>query len=173
MLAIWCLPTLADLVLRRGAPAVFRRNGLIAAGWWWIGWGVVAGLLGFLAGHVAVMNIPASALGSPGVVGGVTGLGSLLGVAAAAAGEEIFFRGFLQGWLDARWGVRVAVWGQAVAFLLPHLLLILVDPTLWVLLPLQFLIGLALGVLRWRSGSVWPAVVAHVLTNVIAGLLYQ
>ncbi|MCS5479198.1 CPBP family intramembrane metalloprotease [Corynebacterium sp. YIM 101645] len=166
MLAIWCLPTLVDLTARRGAPAAFRRNGLIAAGWWWIGWGVVAGLLGFLAGHVAAMNIPASALGS-------AGLGGLLGVAAAAAGEEIFFRGFLQGWLDSRWGVRAAVWGQAVAFLLPHLLLVLVEPALWVLLPVQFLIGLALGMLRWRSGSVWPAVVAHVLTNVTAGLLYQ
>lgn len=172
MLVIWCLPTLAHLALRRGAPAAFVRNGLTAAGWWWIGWGVVVGLIGFLLGHLAAMNVAPSALASPGVAGGVVGLGALVNVAAAAAGEEVFFRGFLQGWLASRRGRRVALWGQAVAFLLPHLFLLLADARLWVLLPVQFLLGLLLGVLRHHSGSMWPAVVAHVLTNVMAGIFF-
>ena len=172
MLVIWSLPTVLHLTLRRAAPAALRLNGLTAAGWWWTGWGVVLGLIGFLLGHLAAMNVPPAALTSPGVAAGVVGLGTLANVAAAAAGEEFFFRGFLQGQLAARWGDRVALWGQAAAFLLPHLPLLLVDAALWPLLPVQFILGLLLGVLRRRSGSVWPAVVAHVLTNVMAGIFF-
>lgn len=170
MLLLWSLPTLIHLGLTRGAFATRRIHGLRPAGWWWIGWGVVIGMIGLLLGFLAFMLVPddATAAVSPGPA---LGVGAMIGIAAAAAGEEIFFRGFLQGQL-ARWrGERFALWAQAVIFLLPHLFLLLIDARLWVLLPIQFLLGLLLGVLRQRTGSVLPGVVAHALTNVTAGLL--
>lgn len=173
MLLLWSLPTLIHLMLSRGDDGGQSRrlNGLLPVGWWWIGWGVVVGLVCLMAGMIAVAGLPREALAGSTVSGAITGPGAALGVAAAAAGEEIFFRGFLQGHL-ARWrGERFALWGQAVIFLLPHLPLLLVDARLRVLLPVQFLAGLLLGMLRRSSGSVLPAVTAHALTNMASGIL--
>ncbi|AGF72718.1 CPBP family intramembrane glutamic endopeptidase [Corynebacterium halotolerans] len=171
MLLLWSLPTLVDLAVARGGDPVRRRNGLLPTDWWWVGWGVVVGLLGLMLGLFTALNLPTGLTIGPGTTGAVTGFSAAVGVAAAAAGEEIFFRGFVQGHLARRFGARAALWGQAVIFLLPHLFLLLVDARLWILLPVQFLLGLVAGVLRRGSGSVLPGVIAHVLTNVAAGAL--
>ena len=70
--------------------------------------------------------------------------------------EELTFRGLGFGLLS-KYGVRVALVGTAVLFGLVHGFL--------VALPLFVIVGLALGWLRMRSGSVYPGMVMHGLCN--------
>ncbi len=60
---------------------------------------------------------------------------------------------------------------QALVFLAPHLLLLLVSSSFWPLLPVQLLAGWLLGLLRERSGSIGPPTAAHVAANVLGPLL--
>jgi membrane protease YdiL (CAAX protease family) len=89
--------------------------------------------------------------------------GPLLGImmlslsVLAGIGEELFFRGFMQTRLQRRWGPWPAIVITAVAFGLIHL-----DP---VHAPLACLSGLLLGWITEQTGSVLPAVAAHVVNN--------
>ena len=56
-----------------------------------------------------------------------------------ALGEEVFFRGLLGGWLERRYGFNIGNLIQSVVFLLPHLLLLLVSPSFWLVIIVQFL----------------------------------
>jgi hypothetical protein len=85
----------------------------------------------------------------------------------AALGEEIFFRGFLGGWLNRRWGFIAGNTVQTLVFLLPHLLLLLVSLQLWPILLVQGIAGWLLGWLRHRSGSILPGWIAHSLANAL------
>ena len=87
-----------------------------------------------------------------------------------ALGEEIFFRGLLGGWLERRYGFRVGNVVQAVVFLLPHLLLLMVSMSFWLVVVVQFLAGWSLGWLRSRSGSILPGWLAHSLMNAVGAL---
>jgi len=86
-------------------------------------------------------------------------------------GEEIFFRGLLTGWLEQHLGFVKGNTTQAFFFLLPHLLLLLVSLSLWVVIIVQFLAGWAMGWLRSRSGSILPGWLAHSLMNALGALL--
>lgn len=87
-------------------------------------------------------------------------------------GEEIFFRGLFGGWLMKRCGFLVGNTIQALLFVLPHLLLILlVSPRYWLVLPFDLLAGWGLGWLRFRSGSIWPRWLSHTLVNTMSDLL--
>jgi membrane protease YdiL (CAAX protease family) len=85
-------------------------------------------------------------------------------------GEEIFFRGLLGGWLERRIGFWVGNAVQAVVFLLPHLLLLMVSTSFWLVVVLQFLAGWVLGWIRSRSGSILPGWLAHSLMNAVGAL---
>ena len=85
-------------------------------------------------------------------------------------GEEIFFRGLLGGWLERRFGFVKGNTMQACVFLLPHLLLLLVSFSFWVVVIVQFLAGWVLGWLRSRSGSIMPGWLAHSLMNALGAL---
>lgn len=74
--------------------------------------------------------------------------------------EELVFRGLLYGWLAGRWGPGIAVIGSSLAFAAAHVELAHVI----LVLPL----GLVFGWLRWRSGSLWPSIVAHMFNNGLA-----
>ncbi len=74
--------------------------------------------------------------------------------------EELVFRGLVWGWLTGRWGVRVAIPVSSGLFALAH-----VEP---LHVALVFPIGLLLGWLRWRTGSIWPPIAAHVANNAFA-----
>ena len=82
-----------------------------------------------------------------------------------ALGEEIFFRGFLGGWLVQRLGFTIGNTIQTLVFLLPHLLLLLVSQSLWSIIIIQLVAGWLLGWLRYRSNSILPGWLAHSLTN--------
>lgn len=88
-----------------------------------------------------------------------------------ALGEEVFFRGLLGGWLEQRFGFMKGNTMQAFVFLLPHLLLLLVSLSFWVVVVVQFLAGWVMGWLRSRSGSIMPGWLAHSLMNALGALL--
>lgn len=78
--------------------------------------------------------------------------------------EELLFRGVLLSALLQRWRTGWSVAISSLAFALIHL------PGLdyqWYALPDLLLLALALSWLRLRSGSIWPAVLAHGLNNVL------
>ena len=87
-----------------------------------------------------------------------------------ALGEEIFFRGFLGGWLVRRFGFVIGNTVQALVFLLPHLLLLLVSQSLWPVIVVQMIAGWLLGWLRYRSNGILPGWLAHSLTNALGAL---
>jgi len=87
-----------------------------------------------------------------------------------ALGEEILFRGLLGGYLERRFGFMKGNTMQAFIFLLPHLLLLLVSVSFWVVVVVQFLAGWILGWLRFRSGSILPGWLVHSLMNVLGAL---
>jgi uncharacterized protein len=82
--------------------------------------------------------------------------------------EELFFRGVVQGVLTRRWGARVAIVTQALAFALVHYR---VGMTLALTLSTWGQIAVAgffLGVLKWRYERLGPGMVAHALFNAFA-----
>lgn len=137
------------------------------------GWllGVATAAVGLGIGWAATLAVPPEVLHGPGTTGRITGVLTGLAVVLRAVGEEVLFRGFLQGLIGRRWGAVAGVVGQGVLFLLPHLMLLVVSPTLAPLVAGQFLIGLLLGWLRERTGSIAPGALAHAVVNVAAGLL--
>jgi uncharacterized protein len=88
-----------------------------------------------------------------------------------ALGEEIFFRGLLGGYLMRRFGFVVGNTEQALIFLLPHLLLLMVSLHLWPLLVVQLTAGWFLGWLLYMSGSILPGWVIHSLANAFGAFL--
>lgn len=101
-------------------------------------------------------------------IGPVDGLGAAVALAisivtvvgAAAVLEELYFRGLLYGRLDARLGAASAVVGSAGIFGLVHF-----EPNAF---PALFGLGLVLGLLRWRTASVWPGMAVHAANNALA-----
>jgi membrane protease YdiL (CAAX protease family) len=87
-----------------------------------------------------------------------------------ALGEEIFFRGFLGGWLVRRLGFALGNTVQALIFLLPHLLLLLISLDLWPIIAVQVVAGWILGWLRYRSDSILPGWLTHSLANAFGAL---
>lgn len=79
--------------------------------------------------------------------------------------EELLFRGVLLSALLRRLRTVWAVSASAVLFALVHLMDL---HWLWYALPNLALLGAALAWLRLRSGSLWPAVIAHACNNLLA-----
>jgi membrane protease YdiL (CAAX protease family) len=75
---------------------------------------------------------------------------------ATPIGEEFLFRGVVTNAL-LRYGPFVGVVGSASIFALMH--------GLNMVLPAALVAGLVAGELFRRSGSVWPAVVVHIVFN--------
>ncbi|MFP5020701.1 CPBP family intramembrane glutamic endopeptidase [Pseudonocardia phyllosphaerae] len=124
-------------------------------------------------GWLVVLLIPPEALAAPGLSGPAPVVSVAAGalVAVRALVEELFFRGLVAGVLIRRLGFRWGNLAQALVFLVAHLPLLLVDPRVWPILPLQFVAGWLLGWLRHRSGSVLPGGLVHVVVNLLAGVL--
>lgn len=110
--------------------------------------------------------------GSKNVVGAPSTAGDYVAIVLLALAEEMLFRGFLAGWLFRRYGFESGNIFQALIFVAPHMLLLLVSLSLWPLLPLQLIAGWLLGWLRERSGSIGPCWLAHALTNLLPAVLF-
>jgi membrane protease YdiL (CAAX protease family) len=172
-LILLSIPTVIYLLVRRrrtdrGRPSMGLTWGASGDYVWAIGAVIVLCGLSLAATKL----VPADVLATAGTTNRITTLVAAVAVIVRAAGEEMLFRGFLQGVIANRFGKSTGIWVQAVLFLLPHLaLLLLVSPLVWPILPAQFLTGLALGWLRSRHDSVAPTIAVHAVANVIAGLI--
>ncbi len=86
----------------------------------------------------------------------------VIGLLAGSA-EELFFRGFMQTRLRARWPPVAAVVATSACFGLMHIE--------WLHALLAFLLALYLGFITELSGSALPAMAAHVVNNTLFTLL--
>lgn len=109
---------------------------------------------------------------SKNVVAASTTAGGYVAIVLFALAEEMFFRGWLAGLLFRRLGFATGNIVQALVFLAPHVLLLLVSLRLWPILPLQLIAGWVLGWLRQRSDSIGPGWLAHALINLLPALLF-
>ncbi len=71
--------------------------------------------------------------------------------------EEIFFRGFVFPGLHRGMALGWAILISSLLFAIAH-----GDPASF---PVLFIIGLALAFLRWRTNSIWPGIMLHMLNN--------
>lgn len=76
--------------------------------------------------------------------------------------EEMLFRGYVQRRLLRRWRAGWAILFTSAVFAIVHL-----EPVQVVFaLP----VGLWLGIVAWRAGSIWPSVVCHAFINLFVNL---
>ena len=95
----------------------------------------------------------------------------LYGVVKTGFSEELLFRGLIAGSLGRRLPLLWANLLQALVFLLPHLLVVVVMPEVWGLLPVVFVAALFLGWARIRSESILGPWLVHASANVAMALL--
>lgn len=81
-------------------------------------------------------------------------------VVIASFAEEMLFRGFFQGTMERLTDVTKAVMSTALVFAVVHF-----NPW-WFLEILIF--GVLIGVIVWKSGSIFPGVAVHALKNFLA-----
>jgi membrane protease YdiL (CAAX protease family) len=86
----------------------------------------------------------------------------VLGLLAGTA-EELFFRGYMQTRLRARWSPGGAVAATSACFAIMHLE--------WLHGLLAFVLGLYLGFITEMAGSALPAIASHVVNNVVFTLV--
>jgi membrane protease YdiL (CAAX protease family) len=79
--------------------------------------------------------------------------------------EELFFRGLIAGSLSRRLPLLWANLVQALVFLIPHLLVLIVMPELWGFLPVIFAGSLFWGWVRIKSGSIVGSWLMHACGN--------
>ncbi|MFH1312727.1 MAG: CPBP family intramembrane glutamic endopeptidase [Candidatus Eisenbacteria bacterium] len=82
----------------------------------------------------------------------------LIAALGAAVSEEFIFRGVLQNGFSSRLRGWIAVLITASVFAILH--------TIW-RFPPAFILGVFLGVLYWRTGSLWPPIAAHLTINTV------
>lgn len=94
-------------------------------------------------------------------------LGLVLLVIFAPLSEELLFRGFIYGGLaQSRIGPIGAILITSAIWTVIH-----VQYT-WIIMTQIFIYGVVFGVVRWKSGSLWPSMVAHGVVNLIAGAVF-
>ncbi|MCW5737241.1 MAG: CPBP family intramembrane metalloprotease [Enhydrobacter sp.] len=142
---------------RTAIPAL----GLRPAKWKYL----VFGPLATLALSVAVSQLGIEPQGMKQVLDFVPNrlvLSLLLLAVLAPLVEELVFRGLIYGWVAGRWGGMAGLIVSSLAFAAAHF-----EPAHVVLvLPL----GLLFGWMRWRTDSLLPSLVAHILNNGFAVL---
>lgn len=170
--------TLVVQLVRRWWPASWRQAALPGLGFTWpahpaffaaaLVVGVLMPMLGGLLTQWLAQGHPVSQdikqLGAHISLGLRLPL-ALLVVTLGPLVEELLFRGVLLSALARYTGQGAAIVLSAALFACVHL------PDLsflWYALPNLALLGLVLGWLRVQSGSIWPAVLAHGVNNLLA-----
>ena len=178
------IPSLIYVAVRRRRgekwKEVFEKIGWRGSRRIYFLWSLVVIILVGGLGWLALQAVPSEVLQDPNInisdyTGWTLSLSSFLLVwlreaIYVALGEEIFFRGFLGGWLVRRLGFAIGNTIQALVFILPHLLLLLVSQSLWLIIIVQLIAGWLMGWLRCRSNSILPGWLAHSLSNAIGAL---
>lgn len=94
-------------------------------------------------------------------------LALLYGVVKTGFCEELLFRGLIAGSLSRRLPMLWANLLQAIIFLAPHVILVvLIMPEMWLMLPIIFVGSLFLGWVRIKSGSICGTWLIHASVNV-------
>lgn len=132
---------------------------LLAAGAWFAA-AIGVGLWSQLVTNIDTISPPDNTTPALEIAGGSIALALLLVALWGPVVEEIFFRGFLLGGLQARIGAWPAILFSSGVFALFHLLPGLYVPT--------FLLGVAFGWVYLKTRSIWPAIFAHSLHNTLA-----
>ncbi len=148
---------LVDRLRLRSAPR-WKALGMLGAGGV-VGIGqVFSGVMVFagMEGRGALGVIARAFADAPAEI--VVAAALIVGV-GAGVGEELLFRGYMLTRLRERWGPRVAVLTSAALFGLVHF-----DP--WHS-AFAFTVGLLLGWLSLRAGTVRSTIAAHVLNNLV------
>jgi membrane protease YdiL (CAAX protease family) len=125
------------------------------------------GITHLLAGHHQVHQDVTMLAGKVSL--GMRLLLALLVVGVAPFVEELVFRGVLLSGLASRMRVGWAIVVSAIIFGCVHL------PDFkfaWYPVPALVLLGLALGWMRVRSGSLWPSITLHATNNFLAMLAW-
>ena len=149
------------LRIRALAPFGF---GPVSRRWLWIG--LAAGVFAFFVKGLAVLGYLSLvgstenpqdiyAMGATGGVGSIILATILLGI-LTPIGEEFLFRGVLANAL-LRYGALVGVVGSALIFAVMH--------GINMVFPAALVAGLVAGEVFRRSGSIWPAVIVHIVFN--------
>lgn len=87
------------------------------------------------------------------------------GVVQTGFTEELLFRGLIAGSLSRRLPLLWANLAQALIFFLPHLLVLMVMPEMWAVLPLVLVGALTFGWIRIKSGSILGSWLMHASGN--------
>jgi len=157
------------------ASAEMRRQNLRANKLSLRMWGasLAAGLIGFgslvalLVLAARLVRLPASSpIVTPPDMPVATAL-SLLVMASIVAGvtEEAAFRGYMQGPIERRYGLAVAVLVSGTLFGLLHFPTHLAD-VLW-MLPYYIAVSAVYGGLTWAANSILPALVLHAAGDIV------
>lgn len=179
-MAIWLLPDrsllpLLTIFFGTGLAAVLISvsplgfaDGARALGLRPVGWRpVVLGVVGTTVLSFAVSQIGVQPEGVRQVTDSVRDpsvlIPTLLVLAVLApVVEELVFRGLLYGWVAGRWGPLPAFIVSSLVFAAAH-----AEPAHVVLvIPLGFWFGW----LRWRTNSLWPTLITHMINNAFAVL---
>lgn len=88
-------------------------------------------------------------------------------ISLRGAGEEILFRGFVQGIFAKRFSAHTAILAQALLSLLPTTFVSIIQPTYWVLLPPLFIVVITLGFLRFYSKGIAAPLIVHTVLNIV------
>jgi membrane protease YdiL (CAAX protease family) len=106
-----------------------------------------------------------------GLTGTSVAMALLYGVVKTGFAEELLFRGLIAGSLGRRLPLLWANLLQALIFLVPHLLVLIARPELWMILPIVFATALFLGWARIRSESILGPWLVHAAANVATCLM--
>lgn len=123
-----------------------------------VGW--VARATQWLMGHEEFYNPQAELFAHDGFSwGGMLAAAVVVGMLVPLA-EELIFRGVLYRWLRVHWPAWATILTTAVLFAALHWEISVVAGIL--------VMGLGCGWLVEKSGSIWPAIVVHVINNLLA-----
>ena len=140
------------------------RPYLLAVGLWLLGLSVlIVWVQALIWLDIDALLPPDTANEALDQAGGSIVITILLVAVAGPIAEEIFFRGFVLSGLLKRFGVRRALLLSSLVFGLFH-----IDPG--AIVP-TFALGLVLGWVYLKTGSIWPSIFAHALHNGVAVLI--
>ncbi len=123
----------------------------------------VLAYLALLVGLLLAVMVRGGPRALPNLPDPTTSVGVLGVVIGAPMAEEVLFRGYGLMRIRELGGDRRALLLTALVFALIH--------GSWLKLPITFIVGLFLGWLVLRTGSLWPALLAHLVNNGTLSLL--
>ena len=150
----WLARSVGKREWRRAFPLARVEPGVLA---WTLLW-----VLAFLAVEFAGLSAIDRIQGLPHQENPFSSVGVLGVVLGAPLAEEVLFRGYGIARIRELGGERRALLFTAAAFALAHMN--------WIKLPGTFVLGCFAGWLVLRTGSLWPALLAHVTVNAIAAM---